>query len=984
MIFFLRKICWLIGCSLLLVLSSCSVLDSSEPKSYKNTIADLPALDEQEIANETEALQPLEPASLDEIEQSYRAALEVANDDELRHQIISRLADIEMAKSEDEHINAVEEKTFFDDAVLMYEELLVLNQQRAGQTGVDQPENTALNERILYQLSKAYALDGRLEESNQTLDRLVSGYPASPLAAEAEFRQAEKAFSDSDYETAEVLYGRVANAGKDTPFYTNSVYMQGWSRFKRNRYRAAIAPFTEVLDHLLGQSDDWQALSNSQKNLAQDTLRILSISFSYLDGTETIAEVYGEQALGSRSYEYLIYANLGELYYEKERYRDSADCFLAYAKRFPASSHSPAYAVKAISVYELGGFPSLVLPAKESFVEAYGVRGRYWPESEQQDQLKPYLKLYLTELSSYYHSKAQTLDQVLVDYNKNKAAGKKQGKEPESSKPNYIKAADLYAQFTQTFPEDPARAEMSYLQGEAYYSADELAFAVTSYKRVAYDYVDEKYGPDAAYNAVLISDELVQQSQLAIKDKQADTEALSAQYAQWQENYISNAISFADYYPADERSVAVLTKAAQVLYEQQQRQRAIEIASRLTQWQPQQKLELQKTAWLVLANSQFELGQYAEAELAYRALLARLSENDEQRANVQERIAASMYKQSEEQLAAGEFNPAIDRLLLIPSVAPHSEIARIAQYDAANKLIEIQDWARAEQELDRFKSNYPDHKLAKNLEPKQLHIYEQTQQWAKAAGVLAIMALSSDPEQKRTSVYLAAEMYEKSGNDRKAIEYYRRYAHDYADPFDLATEARFKLTELYAKLDEQDKRDYWLKKLISEDKKAGSKRTDRSQYLAAMASAEFADDAFKQFELVKLTLPIKKSMKSKKKAMDSCLKKYKAVRAYGLAAFTSQANHRIAELYAILAEDLIDSERPSGLDELASEQYEILLEEQVYPLEEKAIDIYSANTTLSHNGVYDEWIQASFDSLATILPARYGKKERYIGVSDEL
>ena len=72
----------------------------------------------------------------------------------------------------------------------------------------------------------------------------------------------------------------------------------------------------------------------------------------------------------------------------------------------------------------------------------------------------------------------------------------------------------------------------------------------------------------------------------------------------------------------------------------------------------------------------------------------------------------------------------------------------------------------------------------------------------------------------------------------------------------------------------------------------------------------------------------------------------------------------------------MDSERPNDLDADALEQYELLLEEQVFPIEEKAIDLYKANTDRTSEGIWDEWVEQSFDRLAGLLPARYAKLER--------
>jgi hypothetical protein len=83
----------------------------------------------------------------------------------------------------------------------------------------------------------------------------------------------------------------------------------------------------------------------------------------------------------------------------------------------------------------------------------------------------------------------------------------------------------------------------------------------------------------------------------------------------------------------------------------------------------------------------------------------------------------------------------------------------------------------------------------------------------------------------------------------------------------------------------------------------------------------------------------------------------------------------MAELYRTLAKDLMGSERPKKLKADELEEYNSLLEEQVFPFEEQAIKAHELNTTRAKDGVYDEWVQKSFQVLAELKPARYGKTE---------
>jgi len=106
------------------------------------------------------------------------------------------------------------------------------------------------------------------------------------------------------------------------------------------------------------------------------------------------------------------------------------------------------------------------------------------------------------------------------------------------------------------------------------------------------------------------------------------------------------------------------------------------------------------------------------------------------------------------------------------------------------------------------------------------------------------------------------------------------------------------------------------------------------------------------------------------------LKAYTDAADYGVAEVTTAATHQLGMVYESFGADVMASERPADLDADALEQYELLLEEQVFPIEEKAIELYKANTDRAPDGIWDEWIAKSFDRLAGLLPARYAKMER--------
>ena len=91
---------------------------------------------------------------------------------------------------------------------------------------------------------------------------------------------------------------------------------------------------------------------------------------------------------------------------------------------------------------------------------------------------------------------------------------------------------------------------------------------------------------------------------------------------------------------------------------------------------------------------------------------------------------------------------------------------------------------------------------------------------------------------------------------------------------------------------------------------------------------------------------------------------------YEIGEITAAATFYLAETYAHFSKALMTSERPQGLTPLELEQYELAIEDQAYPFEEKAITVHENNLKLISLGVYNEWVEKSLQKLAEFIPAR--------------
>jgi TolA-binding protein len=902
----------------------------------------LATLQKQEIQIEKRPLSAVDRA---EVIENYKALLKLNPDRRLSSEATRRLADLELEQSEARLMQSdtvTIQATDIDKSIRLYEQLL--------QKEPDYPDR----DQALYQLARAYELNGELEKMMASLQELVTHHPDSPHWQEAQFRRGERFFVMQQFNWAEQAYGAILRQTGDSPFYDRALLKHGWSRFKQGHIEQGLDSFTELLDRKLGneQSIDLSQLSEADRTLMKETLRVISLTFSELGGTQRISRYFDIK--GHRNYEFMVYQGLGDLYLKQERIQDSADAYLAFVDLNPAHPQSPRLAVKVVRIYTDNNFPTQALESKKAFTQRYAVQSEFRQQFDEEDRawLNAQLRSYLKELAEYHHALAQ--QNAKLNTPKAAAAQEREGGE----------AARWYKRYLEAFPQDPSAGSISFLLAELLFELKRYAESVSAYERSAYQLPPHDKRAEAGYAALLAYAE--EEKRLKAVEQPA-----------WRKRMVESALRFSAVFPQDPRMPAVLTQAAEQLLEMNDYGRARGAALQVVNLQPPPAGELRRTAWTVAAHAAFEQQDYAAAEVGYQQALALLPQRDEQRNPLEERLAAAIYQQGASLREQGDQQGAAGQFLRVASLVPGSSIRATAEYDAAASLIASGDWTGSAQILEAFRKRYPDSELLADVNNKLATAYLETNQPLKAAAELTTIASQGDtPELRQAAGWQAAELYEKAGRESQAMKAYSRYVEQFPMPLEPAMEARHKLAEFHQKSGNPKQRDHWLEQLIKSDAKAGKQRTDRTRYLAAMASLQLAEPVQLLFNRIELKAPLEKSLKRKKTQMQSAIAGYKRAAEYGIAEVTSAATYHIGEIYQQFGAALINSQRPKGLNEEELEQYEILLEEQAYPFEDKAIAVYESNIKLTTQGIYDEWVKKSFAALAKLLPARYAKQEQ--------
>lgn len=865
------------------------------------------------------------------------------------HAVGKRLADLHMDVGQDEDIEGAENP--YQPAVSLYETLLSSAQ---GSEDLDA---------IIYQLARAYDLTGQTDKTLSYLDRLISQHPHSEFVPEGRFRRAEIRFSAEQYRDASSDYGYVVALGDTTPYYRNASYMLGWSEFKRSRFDQGLVQFFNVLDDLLGDEErrisDVAKLSKINEQLLEDSFRVVTLTLSYLDGAQTLADEMRKR--GKPDWQYLAYQRLADDYFVKERYLDNVATWQTFIEHNSLDIRAPAAHQGMIKTLMDAGFPSDVLPKKKEYVVRYGVYSEFWAAHPDgvRDGYLPTLHLYLSELAKLAHADAQDYDKLLQD---KKTKRKHRVSERTAL---FLAAAQWYEEMIVTFPEDPRTAEYLFLLGESYTEAVEPGRAVAAYQRVVRDFPEYPQAHEAGYAAIIGLSELVETAP-------ADEHEL------WQRLKIDAQIEFALLFAGDPRAPSVQTDAADTLFSLGHTAQALDLAENLLQEWPSVDFALRKTALLIIGHGRFENGEFVAAENAYHQLLAGPLDSV-QRAKVDERLLASVYKQGE--LAELELNidEAVGHYMRLAKLAPGSALAAQGHFDAIAAIEGAGQVAKAASLLADFRQIYPHHELGKDIDMRLAGMYEESQNLSAAAVEYVNLAQrAQDKDVRRQSLYRAAEIYLELEDVSLAIEHFRDYAHSYKQPLQQRLEAIHHLDLLYQRTGEGDKRRFWLAKKIDLYEDMGKGANERATFLAAQAQFLFAEDERAKFASIRLTHPLKRSLKKKQNALKKTLKSFERVAAYEVAQYTAASTFNIADLYSSLSKSIMSSDRPKGLSSMEMEQYDILLEEQAFPFEETSIEVHEVNLRRAWSGSYDEWVKLSFVELARLMPGRYRKPEREV------
>ena len=608
--------------------------------------------------------------------------------------------------------------------------------------------------------------------------------------------------------------------------------------------------------------------------------------------------------------------------------------------------------MRVVEIYTKGGFQKLVLDSKKEFAKTYGLQAEYWRHfaAEESPEVLSYLKSNLKDLANHYHAQYQRAELA------------------EERPANYREALQWYREFLASFPKDAESPPINYQLADLLLEGKNYGEAAREYERTAYDYPPHEKASAAGYAAIFAHRENLK----VAGEEQQPTIKRDA---------VASSLKFADAFPQHEHAPTVLGAAADDLYEMKDFRPAIAAAQKLIERYPAADLQIRRSAWIVVAHASFDLAEYPQAEGAYTRVLELTPQNDEKRAALVDNLAASIYKQGEQANQLQDYRAAADHFLRIRQAAPTSTDSRrggIRRCRSAHSP--ARTGLRRPTCSKRFGARTRSMSCSARRRSRSRSSIGRAGKWRAPPASTSVS--------RRSPTILSCEARRSSS---PAICTSNRRTCNARSPFTSAMSRNFRdrstSRSKRASRSPRSTRRRMTTRAITKNCRRSSASMRPPALSEQVARGSWRRARRSCWQSFWTTSSKRSSSCSRSRA--ACRRRSAAwtplsqrsarLVDYQVGEVTAAATFYMAEVYYGFNRSLIESERPSDLQAADRQEYELALEEEAFPFEERAISVHEKNLELIRAGIYNAWIDKSLAKLAQLMPARYAKSEMSSG-----
>ncbi|MFZ3072080.1 MAG: tetratricopeptide repeat protein [Thermodesulfobacteriota bacterium] len=768
-------------------------------------------------------------------------------------------------------------------------------------------------DKLAYAISYALFESGKTIEAKRSFEDLVVKYPESPYSNEASFRLGEILFDEEDYGEALHHYDAVVRSNDET-LGPKAIYKTAWINYKLDDFDDAIENFVLLLD----SSDVKRRGSESALAIREESIDNMVLSLSRSVAPEKFLKDIMKKAYGPD-----VLFRLGVLLSSEMRHEKSLAAFRLFMDNFGEHPRAPfAFEGAAKSLAALNDIAS-AMKTKEELVSRFNPKSAWYGENfpNGDKEITNLVSRTILDLARHYHSVAKE----------------------SGNKADMQSALYEYTLYLSYFPDDLAAKEAGFLLAEAMFDSKRYLEAANRYESAMAAYGDMPEGEDAALNA-LLSFEI----SLSGNDRSPDAgEKTAASVKRITEKYLEQ-------FKKPKNAEAVLTKASGIYVSLGMTKDAREALEPLFKT-PSAFKAYEKTGDIFALEKDFS------SAIAYYKNAMPDSKNDP----VRKKLSSAHYALALDYLKKGGDDEAIKHFFNVYSVMKESPLAEDALAGAGSIYLRTGNRSGIRTILDIMEAKYPSGKASYSLLMEAGKTFEGKGEYLDAAGMFEKAASASGADERKKLLLKAADMLEKAGEPDRL-----RTLVDSAMEAGHITERDkpsflFRLAMAELASGNEDKA-YSILKALAKDK--------LDPFHAAKASFASSGMKLDEYLRTKIKDPVKASFKKKETQMKELLEGYGAAIKSGYAEFMASGFYNMGMVLENFKDSLLSSSKPPDLSDDEIKEYDYLLEEKAYPLEEEAVGAYrgSIKALFEHGGLESSgYAEKALFRLAVLRPALY-------------
>lgn len=838
--------------------------------------------------------------------------------------------------------------------------------------------NDSKTDQALFFLGYNWFELGQEEKGSQYYERLLKQFPKSPYVEESNFALGEYYFDKEKWKTALGHYEDIAK-DKHARLYSFGLYKRAWCQYKIGEVKQALISLEKVIRAGRGSKSEGSAGGVSRIRLAGEAQKDLVVFYAE-GGDPKSARAYFEDIVGSK-HVFPMLESLAYHYIELGNRPAARETFRALIAERPTAPKAFDYQYRIVNMYVGESKNDTFKQELFRWIDGFGP-GSGWYQANQSN----------TELTT----KSMALIETTL---RNNILQNHQSAQNSHSPVAQKQAQEGYDIYFRTFKEGQRLDEMHFFYAELLFDLGDFEKAAVHYAWITDNAPKSKYYEKSSLNTILaLEKKLPKEEELR---KKVGESLEPTVFPPAVKSFQVAADKYVTAFPQGDNVPAIRYKLGALYYYHNQFDQALSVFNSIIKNHPksqyaryaanltldiynlkkdyggleqagQQILENQDLAKSdigdqvkgVLQRVSFKKAQDLEAKKDYAG--AAKAFEDFGRANAKTDLGTSAFFNSAvDYEKAGDSNKALAMygMVLASNDAPHENARKQARKFSAQLYERTGQYEKAAAAFEAYaKANSKD-KEAVAFYYNAGVIRDGMNSYNQAISDYEIYMDSSKAPDRKEVLFALAKMWERRGNQTKALDYYQRYYDSNPKNAAALVETTFAIAETYQKRKNIKNADTWYNRTIAVQRRVSTKEAPVGIGFAAESKFRIVYHTYEELRAIRIPAnPAKQgaAVQEKLAKLNRLKNQLKAVIAYDDGGMIVASLALIGQAYQHMAAAIEAVPLPKGLDADGLKQYQAGVAKITRPFQEEAVKNYQAAVQRgSELEGYNDWLRTA-------------------------